>query len=657
MRVAQKLVGRLGFTLLLAAALGILIWFAWAGIGTRDQVRLASHRAVRVAELRGLIAYLDEWQTMSVQMAVTSGDQRWVARFNEAGPRLDAAIAEAVALATPEVSAALERTLDEANQGLRLMERAAIARTAAGDLQDAQALIGGPEFAYLKAVYASGIEAFGDDLTTFAAARSRQLDDRAWLEAGGLALGALCLVAAAVSVRGHRRLKQALAHTEAIACTDALTGLANRRRFYNVLRAALSETERGGDPVALLLLDLDRFKVVNDVHGHIAGDHLLQLVATRLRIAARAGDLVARLGGDEFALIARLGQAPDRNRLEAAAAHMAQRIIAAMDQPLELPSGLLLQVTASIGVVLAQPTDASEPLLHQADVALYRAKVNGRGRYQVYAPELDADTSARACLEDELRQAVAGDCIVPHFQPLVSMQTGAIIGFEMLARWPHPTRGMVSPAEFIPVAEDIGLIGTMTDRLLRRACLAAASWPPGITLACNVSPLQLHDRSLASTIKAALDSAGLSPDRLELEITESALVGDPKVARAVLEELKVLGIRLALDDFGTGYSSLRHLQLLPFDKLKIDASFVSRMVGNPESRKIVGAVVAMCQSLGLTTVGEGIEDAATATLLRSLGCDIGQGWLFGRPAPADATADLLRCGTQHVRGRLEVVRA
>ena len=630
-------------TLAVALALGLLLWLGWSGTGTRDDMRLAAQQAVRVAELRGTFAYLDEWLTMSAYMAASSGEPRWVARYDEAGPQLAAAIAEAVALATPRVSAALAATTDEASSGLIQMERASFAQAAAGDREGARSLLDGPEFAYLKAVYASGIEVFGQDLETLATSRAKMLNDRAWMETAGLALGAVFLVAAVIAVRGHAQLRQALACTEAVARTDALTDLPNRRRLYEELKAMLPSAERSGSGTALLLLDLDRFKVINDVHGHPSGDRLLQIVAARLRGLARPSDLVARLGGDEFALVALLGSPAQQCMHSEAAAQIARRIVTALETPFELANGTIVQIGVSIGLALAQSEgESADALVRRADMALYRAKADGRGRFCFFEPCMDAHIQARASLEGELRQAVANDLIIPHFQPLVDMSTERLIGFEMLARWPHPIRGMVSPAEFIPIAEDTGLIGPMTDCLLRRACCIAMTWPPDILLACNVSPLQLRDRGLPAMVRAALDHSGLPPHRLELEITESALVGDLDLARDLLNELKALGVRLALDDFGTGYSSLRHLNMLPFDKLKIDAGFVGAMASNMESRKIVAAVVGLGHSLGMVTVAEGVEEPETAALLRDLGCDIGQGWLFGRPGPAAAASTLLQ---------------
>ena len=631
-------------------ALGILIWLGWTGTRTRDEMRAAEYQAVRVAELRGTFAYLDEWLTMSASMAVLTGEARWVSRYEEASPDLTAAIAEAVALSTPEVSAALAQTTEEARNGLTQMERAALAMARRGDRDGARSLLDGPEFAYLKASYASGIEALGQELMTLAATRTRALGHRAWIEAAGLVLGAVFLVAAAISARGRLKLQVALACTAAVARTDDLTNLPNRRHLHEALQGMLARAGQDGGSVAVLLLDLDRFKTVNDVHGHPAGDQLLRLAATRLRSVARSGDFVARLGGDEFALAVLINPARQPGQAGELAAQLAQRVIATLQEPFRLSSGTVVRVGISIGVALSQQlatqqaAEGMDTLMHRADIALYRAKADGRGRCCFFEPIMDDDVQARALLESELREAVANGHIVPHFQPLVDLANERVVGFELLARWQHPTRGMVSPGEFIPVAEQLGLIGPMTSHLLRRACSVAATWPDDTFVACNVSPLQLRDQSLPGMVRAALQEFGLPPHRLELEITESALVGDLALARDVLNEVKSLGVRLALDDFGTGYSSLHHLKMLPFDKVKIDASFVGAMTRDLGSRKIVSAVVGLGQSLELTTVAEGVEDQETAAMLRELGCDVGQGWLFGRPVPADLVTKLLqRC--------------
>ena len=356
--------------------------------------------------------------------------------------------------------------------------------------------------------------------------------------------------------------------------------------------------------------------------------------------ALRPDDLVVRLGGDEFAVVPHLDGFA-RSVSPEVVAQLGKRLSAALDEPFEIATGVSVPLSASIGAVLAPSGQAPDDALGDAATALGRAKVEARGGLRFFEPGMDVEIRARAQLEAELRQAVADDLIVPHFQPLVDLATGHLTGAEMLARWPHPRRGMVSPAEFIPVAEATGLIAAMTERLMRRACRAAAGWPDRIVLACNVSPVQLSDPAFPATVRAILDETGLPPHRLELEITESALVGDIHLARGLLEQLRSIGVGLALDDFGTGYSSLRHLQMLPFDKLKVDASFVGAMAGDAESAKIVSAIVALSHSLGLVTVGEGIETPEMARSLRAIGCDLGQGWHYGRPGPADGIEALL----------------
>ena len=623
-----------GTAAVLLSGLGVL------GSEMRQEGRLAAQKAERVAELRGTIARLDGEMVMAARMAALSGDRRSVANFDDDAPKLDAAIAEASDIASPEIRQALDETTGEAHRDLLTMERRAMALVADGDLAAARALLDTSEFAYLQEVYADGLDVFGQDLKTFADARAAQLDARIWVSAGGLALVAVLLVAGGLGLRGHLRLRAALARTTTLAGTDMVTGLPNRRRFCEELEAALADGRRSGVDHALLLIDLDRFKAVNDAQGHPAGDELLRLVGDRLGEVLRDHRLVARLGGDEFAFLLRCDPAgPDRPQADPAA--VAGRVVDALAKPFALSGDVVVQVGASVGIGLTRVDDEGiADLMHRADVGLYRAKADGRGCFRFFEQGTDIRVRALAKLEGELRQAVADDAVVPHFQPLIDLDTGHLVGVEMLARWPHATRGMVSPAEFIPLAEDSGLIGPMTVSLMRQACRAAADWPSHVTLACNLSPMQLRDPGLPATIANVLAETGFPAARFELEVTESALVGDLALARRLLDEIRALGVRLALDDFGTGYSSLRHLQVLPFDKLKIDQSFIGAMATDKESAKIVSAVVGLGHSLGLSTVAEGVETEEVAGLLRGLGCDIGQGWLFGRPVPAHRIAAL-----------------
>ena len=621
----------------LASALCTLVGFGWAGLSTQDELRIATERAVRVAELRGSYAHLNEWMTMSAYLAAETGDPRWVERYEEAAPRLAALIEEGKGLASPDVSAALTATIEEGNRGLLGMARAAFARMAEGDRAQARSLLNGPEFSYLEETFASGIAQFGDDLAVFVRSNAEGLNRRAWMEAAILAVGAMLVLAAVLGLRGHARLSAAMARAEAIARTDALTGLMNRRGLDEALRAALPGPANGSaeGAVALLVLDIDRFKGVNDAHGHQTGDTLLQLAARRLETIAGPSNLLARIGGDEFVIL--ISASPGRLPIADEISGIAGQVVRAMAQPFPLGPFKTAQVSASVGVAWhSAEAGTADALLMRADAALYCAKAAGRGCFRVFEAGMEQATKARALLAADLRGAIEQGAIEPYFQPLVDAQSGRLVGYELLARWNHPERGFVSPAEFIPLAESIGLIAPLTEAVIIRACQIARVWPDHLMLACNISPLQLRDDAVVGMVAGILARTGMPAARLELEITESALLDDLQMAGAVLGRLKEMGLSLALDDFGTGYSSLRHLQVLPFDKLKIDAGFVGAMRSDPESSKIVAAVIGLGRSLGLHTVAEGVEDEATARLVAELGCHVVQGWHFGRPMPGHA---------------------
>jgi len=436
--------------------------------------------------------------------------------------------------------------------------------------------------------------------------------------------------------RRTRQQRAAEARVRFLAMHDGLTGLPNRTHFSEALAAALSGRRKGDGAVAAIALDLDRFKEVNDSLGHAAGDALLQAVAARLRAELREGDVVARLGGDEFT-VAQVGEAQP-----AAAARLAQRLVAVLSEPFDLPGGHRVTTGASAGIAVA-PADADGPdaLLRAADAALYRAKADGRGVARCFEPAMDAELSARRRLTQDLRTAVADNGFDLAYQPLHRLSDGALVGFEALLRWPHPERGMVPPDTFIPIAEETGLIVPIGAWVLRRACAAAAAgWPDGLSVAVNLSPVQFRrGADLVATVRDALAVSGLPAHRLELEITEGLLLHDAEAALATLTELRGLGCAIAMDDFGTGYSSLGSLWRFPFDKLKIDRSFVLGMEGNPKAAAIVSSVVALGRALGLIVTAEGVETAAQAASLRDAGCTQGQGFLLGRPASIAAVSE------------------
>jgi len=420
-------------------------------------------------------------------------------------------------------------------------------------------------------------------------------------------------------------------HARELAMLDPLTGLPNRRQFLEQLTAALASPPRAGGAHALLILDLNGFKQVNDVYGHGAGDEVLITVGERLMGAVRHGELVARLGGDEFAVLAQHLAGPE------AATSIAFRIIEALETPIQA-GDTAHTLGAGIGVAMLPILEGTpEEAMRRADVALYKAKADPRSSLRFFDENMDRHVRERELLERELRAAMGTEDIQPFFQPLVDLKTKKVVGFEALARWTHKELGNIPPDRFIPIAEDSGLIHVLSDQLLRQACRAARTWPETIMLSFNISPVQLTDRTLGLRVLSILGETGLLPTRLEVEITESALVRDIEAAKEVLGSLRDAGVRIALDDFGTGYSSLYHLRNFKIDAIKIDRSFVDRMGVERESAEIVSALVGLGRGLGMTVIAEGIEGNAQDAELQAQGCQQGQGFLFGQAVSAKAT--------------------
>jgi diguanylate cyclase (GGDEF)-like protein len=419
-----------------------------------------------------------------------------------------------------------------------------------------------------------------------------------------------------------------------MALHDALTDLPNRVLLRQQLEDRLAHMERDLK-FAVLCLDLDRFKSVNDSLGHKFGDQLLNQVADRLRACLREGDIVARLGGDEFAIL----QCGITQPTETTA--LAARLIEAIGEPFDL-GGHQVVVGLSAGIAIA-PTDATDPdqLLMNADLALYRAKADGRATYRFFEPGMDARMQARRSLELDLRKALVNGEFELHYQPLVNLKDDTICGFEALLRWNHPVRGMVMPLDFIPLAEETALIVPIGEWVLRQACEEAAKWPSHVGVAVNLSPAQFKNPGLSQTVVSALARAGLAPRRLELEITESVLLANTDSTYATLHRLRALGVRISMDDFGTGYSSLSYLRSFPFDKIKIDRSFVRDLPSNADSMAIIRAVTGLGCSLGMATTGEGVETREELECLRQEGCTEAQGYYFSRPKPASEVHKLL----------------
>jgi diguanylate cyclase (GGDEF)-like protein len=422
----------------------------------------------------------------------------------------------------------------------------------------------------------------------------------------------------------RRRAEQQIAH---LAHYDALTDLPNRALFRQHLAREIERTKRG-EQLAVLYIDLDEFKSVNDSLGHPAGDELLKAVASRLRGCVRETDFVARLGGDEFSVV-QTGVKQPSDVID-----LVSRIYRSIREPIDC-LGHQAATDASIGIALA-PNDGQDldQLLKSADLAMYDAKADGRRTYRFFEPEMDARIKARRTLECDLRQAIADGAFELNYQPIVSLRSNTVVGCEALLRWNHPVRGMISPVEFIPVAEETGLICEIGDWVLATACAEATNWPPCIRLAVNVSPVQFRSHAFELKVANALASTGLAAARLELEITEAVLIRDDDAALAMLAHLSALGVRIALDDFGTGYSSLSYLQRFPFDKIKIDRCFIDDIAGSEGSSSIVQAVIGIAKARNMTTTAEGVETEQQKEILRHLGCSEMQGYLFSRAKPA-----------------------
>ncbi|WP_198964848.1 EAL domain-containing protein [Bradyrhizobium sp. C9] len=434
-------------------------------------------------------------------------------------------------------------------------------------------------------------------------------------------------------VTEQRRSEAKITH---MAQHDALTDLPNRVLLKEWMEQALSGARCGGPSLAVLMLDLDRFKDVNDTLGHPAGDALLKSVAARLRRCVSDTTLVARLGGDEFAVIDYVTDPVTE------AGVLAERIRKALSEPIDLGDHRVT-TTASIGIAIA-PRDGtdSDEVLRSADLALYSAKSGGRGSFRFFEPELDRLLQTRRSLERDMRSALANGEFELHYQPFINVASGETCGFEALLRWHHPQRGMVSPAQFIPLAEETGLIVPLGEWVLRTACAEAAKWPDDLKIAINLSPVQFRSPELVPVIVHALASSGVSPERLELEVTETAIIQDSEAVFAALSQLHDLGVRIALDDFGTGYSSLSFLQKFPFDKVKIDRSFVSELSGaTDESRRIARAIVRFAVSLGKTTTAEGVETREQLDILRADACVEVQGFHFSPAVQSEKVAQMI----------------
>ena len=447
--------------------------------------------------------------------------------------------------------------------------------------------------------------------------------------------GAILIVAIGFFVVLFSRVsdrEKAAAKIAHLAYHDVLTGLSNRAVLDQHLSGAMTTARASGKPMAVVCIDLDGFKAVNDTHGHATGDALLIAVSDRLRTIVRGVDFVARTGGDEFILVREGGIQPRD------AARLSERVIESLEQPFEI-DGKTIAISASAGIATF-PEDAGsvDELTRKADQALYRAKATGRGLAYVYDAVLEAGAGDRQILEVELAAAIREGALDIHYQPIANAKTGAIDGFEALLRWTHPQRGPIPPTVFIALAEESGQIGELGMWVLRKSCLEAIRWDPRINLSVNVSPVQLLDPDFARCVTDILSESGLDPQRLEVEVTESVLISNPGAALCIFDELTSVGVHIVLDDFGTGYSSLSYFRTFPFAKVKIDRAFIADLDGHA-SREIVRSIIELSRNLRISVVAEGIETQAQLDTLRGMGCSQVQGYLIGRPAPIGTFAE------------------
>ncbi len=596
----------------------------------------ATERVAQAERLSGALLLADERLTMSAYMAAASGEDSWIARYHQHLPEVEAALAAGQALAPTDVARHFNDQTKAASESLIELETTALEAIAVGAPAVARSILDGPRYRKDKALLIGSTIEFTDSTQKamreeLAALRWREDALLVGMLAVALVLGALTWRRLASSLsRSRQALLDAQSRIQRLATSDALTGWPNRTALHEGLQPTLARARRDGARLALLMIDLDGFKPINDRHGHQVGDRVLCEAAQRMGLALRDGELHARYGGDEFVTVVDEGDDPT------AAHRVAERLIAGLSLPIEIGS-LTLHIGASVGIARF-PDDAADAhlLLQRADLALYRAKASGRGRACFYDPALDGALAERQAREQRLRTAIARGQIVPHYQPMVDLPERRVRSVELLSRWQDPERGLVPPSEFIGLAERSGLISELTLAVLRQACADLRRMPPHWRVAINIAPEQIQDPHLVDKLLHVLRASGADPRRFEIELTETALVGDIDAARRTIDALKREGITVALDDFGTGYSSLSTLSQLSFDKIKIDRGFVATLHERSESVKIVQSIIGLGASLGVQVVAEGVETERDARALEQLGCSAAQGFLFARPMALDA---------------------
>lgn len=614
--------------LLTSALLAERLW-------SSSQLERAGDRHAQAHRLAGEIRLAEQELIHAAQSAVITGEAAWIERYDRLAATLTQKIDHASLLVPMHVAQRYREKTAEAAAEMVQMRQSAIGALQSGALDAARSLFDGERYTSRTKLIGEATEELTTTSLAVTEAQLRELRKRSYGVAAGALLatlggGFLLWRRLSSGLRASRgSLLDAEVRVQRLAASDLLTGLDNRAALHDAMQTRLARARASGRELAVLMVDLDRFKPVNDRNGHMVGDLVLKEVARRLGLCLRQGDLRARYGGDEFLIVI------DEGEGQRTARAAAERIIATLSEAMYF-GDLTISIGASIGIARF-PRDAGsdDELIRKADSALYRAKKCGPNGICIYDAKVDEALSERATLEAALREGIAAGQLVPYYQPIVNLSKRNVVSLELLCRWKHPERGLLTPDKFIGLAEDSGLIGPLTLSLLNQACKDMMRFPPHWRLSFNVAPQQIQDENLVPQLLAVLQHNRVPAHRLDVELTETALVNDTARAREVILALKRAGMTVTLDDFGTGYSSLSYLAEMTFDRIKIDRSFVRTLRERPESTKIVDAILGLSRSLGVDTVAEGVETEEEAQLLQRLGCKNGQGYLFGRPVRTD----------------------
>jgi diguanylate cyclase (GGDEF)-like protein len=644
--ILRKRAGLALFAAMSAIALSTLAGLIFLDL---DQ-RRAAQDFTRAREAANLAMLADERMSMSVRMAAATGDVRWAGRYTDNAAALSDAVAQTISLAPSREAARFSQDAADAQGRAAEVEVRALALAGEGNLRGAQALLDQSDYLRDKRTLSADILSFSQGV-----ASEHRLHLTNVRGVAGLLVPALVLLCIGFAGLIWRAMSQKLRVSERavhaaesaildMSLHDGLTGVPNRRALREQMPAIIARAERGRTKVAAMVINLDGFKQINSDHGHMVGDLVLKEITRRVARLLRHGEVLARIGADEYVVVV-------EHAAEDAVKRLAHGVLEEICLPMRL-DGHDVQVAASIGLAMFPTVAANgDELAIKAEVALQRAKSEGKGAIRIFDLSMDVEIIERLALERDLVYAVHQGGLTPHFQPIVELATGKVTGFEILARWRHPVRGYISPAEFLPMVEAGGLMNEMTIAVLEAACEAARALPSDTILSLNVTPHQIQDDSLVARVLKALSKTGFSPRRLEIEVSENALMNDLAAAKRVVIALKAQGVRVALDDFGSGYSSLRYVAELPFDAVKIDALFVRSMHERTECARMVAAIVSLAKSMGIATVAENVESASQADMLRGMGCDAAQGFYFSKPLPAAQAALLLALKPEQNEGR------